>query len=61
MAEKLTKSYKDMTYPELLKEEERVKILLITNHDYFTYKQNKKYLSKVQNKIRLFEKEYYGV
>ena len=56
----MQKSYKEMNYTELLKEEQRVKELLLMNRKPFTYKQNKKYLAKIQTELRTFERNYYG-
>ena len=49
------KSYKEMSYTELIKEEERVRILLITNKNIFAQKQNRKYLSKIQKELKDYE------
>lgn len=48
----MAKSYKEMTINELLIEEQRVKSLLIKPKDYFTYNQNKKYLERLERKLR---------
>lgn len=50
----MTKSYKEMIYPELIGEIERVEILLISNKKPFTQRQNRKYL----NKLKVEAKEY---
>lgn len=44
------------TYPELLREIERVKILLVTNKKQFTIRQNRKYLAKLEKERKEFEK-----
>ena len=50
------KSYKQMSYQELLDEEVRVKVLLATNKHPFTQKQNRTYLSKIQKEITTYLK-----
>ena len=52
----MTKSYKEMTYQELVAEEHRVQNLLKTNHNVFTLKQNRIYLDKIQKELRLYER-----
>lgn len=47
-------------YPELLGEIERVKKLLVTNKKQFTIRQNRKYLEKLENQRKEFERNYYG-
>ena len=47
----MSKSYKEMSYQELLDEEVRVKVLLATNKNPLTQKQNRKYLAKIQKEI----------
>lgn len=45
-------AYKEMSTPQLINEIARVKELMVLNHHPHTYKQNKKYLVKL-------EKEFY--
>lgn len=45
------KSWKEMTYKELLVEKQRVENLLKTNKNKFTQKQNSKYLKKLSCKL----------
>ena len=56
----MSKSYKEMTYLELLDEEERVRVLLVTNKNVFTQKQNKKYLEKIRNELKQYERNKFG-
>ena len=48
------KSYKEMSLSELIKEHNRVSELLRTNHNVFTQKQNRKYLSKIEQELDNF-------
>ena len=48
------KSYKDMSYSELIVEYHRVCDLLEKNKNIFTQKQNRKYLAKVEARINEF-------
>lgn len=48
------KSYKIMSYSELIKEHNRVSLLLQTNKNVFTQKQNRKYLKKIEDRINEF-------
>ena len=50
-------TYKEMTTPQLINEIARVKELLVMNHNPFTYKQNKKYLEKLEKEYRYRTKE----
>ncbi len=54
------KSYKIMTYSELLSEKDRVIELLKTDKNSFTQKQNWKYLEKLKNKIKQYERECFN-
>lgn len=54
------KSWKEMTYEELLIEKARVENLLKTNKNPFTQKQNRKYLKKLSCKLDLYERNQYG-
>ena len=56
----MSKSYKEMTYLELLNEEERVRVLLVTNKNVFTQKQNRKYLEKIQKELKQYERNKFG-
>lgn len=49
------KSYKEMSYSELVREHNRVSSLLETNHNIFTQKQNRKYLAKIEKEIQNYE------
>ena len=49
------KSYKEMTYSELVSEHNRVANLLKTNKNIFTQKQNRKYLEKIERELRAYE------
>lgn len=49
------KSYKEMSYSELVSEHNRVANLLKTNHNIFTQKQNRKYLVKIEKEIQNYE------
>ena len=51
----MKKSYKEMSYKELLEEEKNVKTLLATNKNIFAQKQNRKYLSKIQKELKDYE------
>lgn len=48
------KSYKDMSYSELIAEHNRVTALLSINKHPFTQKQNRKYLKKIEDRINEF-------
>ena len=52
----MSKSWKEMTYLELINEVARVKELLVLNKNIFTQKQNKKYLQKIENEIKEYER-----
>lgn len=55
------KSYKEMTYDELLDEELRVRELcIIKKGDMRTQKQYRKYLVKIQTELREYEKLRFG-
>lgn len=54
------KSWKEMTYEELLIEKARVENLLKTNKHPFTQKQNHKYLKKLSCELDLYERNHYG-
>lgn len=56
----MSKSYKEMNYIELLNEEERVRVLLVTNKNVFSQKQNRKYLEKIQKELRQYERNKFG-
>lgn len=47
----MSKSYKLMNKSELLQEIERVNVLLLTNKNVFTQKQNRKYLNRLYAKF----------
>ena len=49
------KSYKEMSYSELVREHNRVSSLLETNRNVFTQKQNRKYLAKIEKEIQNYE------
>lgn len=49
------KSYKEMSYSELVSEHNRVANLLLTNHNVFTQKQNRKYLEKIKKELKTYE------
>ena len=49
------KSYKEMSYSELVSEHNRVERLLETNHNVFTQKQNRKYLEKIKKELYNYE------
>lgn len=49
-----------MNYIELLNEEERVRVLLVTNKNVFSQKQNRKYLEKIQKELRQYERNKFG-
>lgn len=49
------KSWKEMSYLELIDEIARVKELLVLNKNVFTQKQNRKYLAKLENEARTYE------
>jgi len=49
------KSYKEMSYSELVAEHNRVSELLRTNKNIFTQKQNRKYLSKIEKELNYYE------
>lgn len=54
------KSWKEMTYEELLIEKARVENLLKTNKNPFTQKQNHKYLKKLSYELDLYERNHNG-
>ncbi len=45
-------TYKEMTTPQLINEIARVKELLVLNHHPHTYKQNTKYLLKLEREYK---------
>lgn len=49
------KSYKEMSYSELVSEYNRVANLLEINRNVFTQKQNRKYLAKIEKEIQTYE------
>ena len=49
------KSYKEMSYSELIAEHNRVSELLRINKKPFTQKQNRKYLAKIEKEIDEYE------
>lgn len=49
------KSYKEMSYSELIAEHNRVSALLQNNKNIFTQKQNRKYLLKIEKEINDYE------
>ena len=49
-------SYKEMNIYELVDEIERVRNQLKVNKNYYTQKQNKKYLLKLENEYRTYKK-----
>lgn len=51
----MSKSYKEMNYKELRQEYLRVLELLKTNRNIFTQKQNRKYLSKLEQELTKYE------
>ena len=50
------KSWKEMTYKELVIEKARVQCLLKTNKNPFAQKQNYKYLKKITRELELYER-----
>lgn len=52
----MTKSYKLMSYSELIAEHNRVSELLRNNKHPFAQKQNRKYLQKIERLINEFQR-----
>lgn len=51
---------RNFNYPELLDEIIRVKTLLKDDRSFFTQRQNRKYLEKLEKRRKEFESKLYG-